>query len=76
MRRKGTNLSADAAQPIWLACLLEEMLPIAEFWPLYQRRFNIEAEGTLRAHWNRFASAKITLDFTQTFNSRTRAILE
>jgi hypothetical protein len=52
IQRKGTNLSADAAKPIWLACLLEEMLPIAEFWPLYQRRFNID-------HWNRFAKQRL-----------------
>ena len=69
VQRKGTKLSSDGVKPSWLACLLEEMLPIAEFWPLYQRRFNID-------HWNRFASAKITLDSAKTFNSGTRAILE
>ncbi|CAO5040561.1 transposase [Microcystis aeruginosa] len=67
IQRKGMKLSADAAKPIWLACQLEQMLPLQEFCPLYQRRLNID-------HWNRSRFAKITLDFTQTFNSRTRAI--
>lgn len=62
VQRKGTKLSADGVKPIWLACLLEEMLPIAEFWPLYQRRFNID-------HWNRFALAKITLDCAKAIHS-------
>jgi hypothetical protein len=52
VQRKGMKLSADAVKPIWLACLLEEMLPIGEFWPLYQRRFNID-------HWNRFAKQRL-----------------
>ena len=52
IQRKGTKLSADAAKPIWLACLLEQMLPLEEFWPLYQRRFNID-------HWNRFAKQRL-----------------
>jgi hypothetical protein len=52
IQRKGTKLSADGVKPIWLACLLQEMLPIAEFWPLYQRRFNID-------HWNRFAKQRL-----------------
>ena len=52
IQRKGKNLSADAAKPIWLACQLEQMLPLEEFWPLYQRRFNID-------HWNRFAKQRL-----------------
>jgi hypothetical protein len=54
IQRKGTKLSADAAKPIWLACLLEQMLPLAEFWPLYQRRFAVD-------HWNRFAKQRLSL---------------
>ena len=52
IQRKGMKLSADAAKPIWLACQLEQMLPLREFWPLYQRRFNIE-------HSNRFAKQRL-----------------
>lgn len=52
IQRKGKNLSADAAKPIWLACQLEQILSIVEFWPLYQRRFNID-------HWNRFAKQRL-----------------
>ena len=52
IQRKGTKLSVDAAKPIWLACLLERMLPLAEFWPLYQRRFAVD-------HWNRFAKQRL-----------------
>jgi hypothetical protein len=52
IQRKGVKLSADAAKPIWLACLLEKMLPLTEFWPLYQKRFNID-------HWNKFAKQRL-----------------
>jgi hypothetical protein len=62
IQRKGTKLSDDAVKPIWLTCLFEQMLPLEEFWPLYQRRFAVD-------HWNRFASAKITLDSAKTLHS-------
>ncbi|NCR69644.1 MAG: hypothetical protein GPJ34_25970 [Microcystis aeruginosa LL11-07] len=52
------KLSADAAKPIWLACQLEQMLPLREFWPLYQRRFNIE-------HSNRFAKLWLAREIVQ-----------
>ena len=52
IQRKGTKLSAAQAKPIWLACLLEQMLPLIDFWPLYQKRFNID-------HWNRFAKQRL-----------------
>ena len=52
IQRKGTPLSLKAAKPIWLACLLEEMLPLTEFWPLYAQRFQID-------HWNRFAKQRL-----------------
>jgi hypothetical protein len=52
IQRQGKNLTADAAKPIWLACLGEEMLPLSEIWPIYQRRFAID-------HWNRFAKQRL-----------------
>ena len=69
IQRQGKNLTADAAKPIWLACLGEEMLPPSEIWPIYQRRLAID-------HWNRLAFAKITLDVAQICHPRTRTTME
>lgn len=69
IQRKGMKLSADAAKPVWLACLLKEMLPLSEFWPLYQRRFNID-------HWNRFAKQRLHWTLPKLKGFRTRPILE
>ena len=57
IQRKGKSLSSRTAKPMWLACLLEEALPLESIWRLYLRRFAVE-------HWNRLAKQKVALDFT------------
>ncbi len=47
IQRKGMKLSADAAKPIWLACQLEQMLPLREFWPY--PNFQLPNKGNLGA---------------------------
>ncbi len=52
IQRKGQKLSATAAKPIWLACLLQQMLPLECIWRLYLRRFAVD-------HWNRLAKQRL-----------------
>jgi hypothetical protein len=60
IQRQGTKLTVEAAKPIWLACLIEEMPNLEAIWSIYQRRFAID-------HWNRFAKQRQELDQTPTF---------
>ncbi len=39
IQRIGTKIGANAAKPIWLACIFEKMPPLKEVWPLYRLRF-------------------------------------
>ena len=52
IQRKGKSLSSRTAKPMWLACLLEEALPLESIWRLYLRRFAVE-------HWNRLAKQRL-----------------
>jgi hypothetical protein len=52
IQRLGKSLTAEAAKPIWLACLIDKMPPLAEIWSFYQRRFAVD-------HWNRFAKQRL-----------------
>jgi len=52
IQRKGVKLSIDAAKPVWLACLVEQMPPLEEIWSIYRRRFAIE-------HWNKFTKQRL-----------------
>jgi len=52
IQRIGQSPSLSSPKPIWLACLLQQSLPLDQYWPLYQKRFAVD-------HWNRFAKQRL-----------------
>lgn len=34
IQRKGVKETANNPKPLWLACVLDQMLPLSDFWSL------------------------------------------
>jgi hypothetical protein len=49
---RSTQHTGKVVKPMWLAWIGEQMLPLAQVWRLYLRRFTID-------HWYRFAKQRL-----------------
>ena len=52
IKRKGVKETTNPPKPLWLACVVDTMLPLSDFWTLYAQRFNVD-------HWNRLAQQRL-----------------